>query len=194
MPVALLLTACAAQRASATMVELVSLDPGVYVTVEHLGEERTPFAGVYNLLLDTVPFEAFCVGLGTDVSIFPYQAVLEPVTTINGGLQAGYLYEQFLPEAVDDHHAAALQLAIWEVVEDWGNGLDLLSGDFRVINFADLVTTAESYLAAIPADITPPPQAVILHSDEWQDMLVPEPAVWMLFLVTMGLSPLRKRS
>ena len=192
--VAVLLTAFATQRASATMVELISLDPGVYVTIEQAGVERTPFAGVYNVLVDSAPFEAFCVGLGNDVSILPYQATVEPITSINGGLQAGWLYEQYLSEATDDQHAAALQLAIWEVVEDWDNGYDLSSGDFRVIDFADLVTTANTYLASIPADITPPPQAVVLHSDESQDMLIPEPAVWMLFLVSLVLIPLGKRS
>ena len=194
--VTLCLITCAAGHASATTVQVEYVGRGLQknVKVNYQGNKMTLRAGVNNLLIDGRPFASYRVDLDHRLSHKPWQATLEPLTSINGGRQAAYLWKTFAADVKNKDQAAGLQLAIWEVLSDGGGELDFTSGNFRVLDKKGPLETASDYLAATPAVIASLPPARILHADQSQDFLVPEPAAWLFFLATAaGLLPFRRR-
>jgi hypothetical protein len=181
--------------ASATMLEVEYTGPGVHevVKVSYLGHEMNLRTGINDLLVDDVPFESFCVDLDHPVSKSPWTATVEPVSTINGGEQAAWLWKNHAPGLDSEGAAAALQLALWEVVSDWGGGLDLTDGNFRVLGSRGVVSEASLYLSSIPDLIGYVTGVSVLHSEDSQDFLVPEPAAILMFLLTAGALSLRRR-
>lgn len=187
--------ALGAGDASATMLEVEYTGHGPHdvVKVNYLGNEMSLRTGINDLLVDHVPFASFCVDLAHPVSKSPWMATVEPVSIINGGAQAGWLWKTYAPGLDSEVAAAALQVALWEVVSDWGRGLDLDEGDFRVSGSRGVVSEADVYLNSIPDVIGHVPGVSVLHSNDSQDFLVPEPAARLMLLLTAGALGLRRR-
>jgi len=155
------------------------------VGYQHQGDNENGPAGQMNITIDGSPFIAYCVDLDNDAP-GQWEAQLLPVNVINGGLAIAYLFDTFSAGVDTDNKAAALQVAIWEVLDDSPGVLDLSLNDFRYFTdsqgqTANVLAQAQIYLNAIPA----PPvlanyvaQSVIVFSstvDQAQHMIVPEP-------------------
>jgi hypothetical protein len=179
-----------AVSASAASVEYVGLGRFSSVDIYHNGNTATVKAGELNVKVDTIPLVAFCVDL--DHSVKPAWSANEvPVTAILGGKAAAYLYDTFRPLVSDNTTAAALQVAIWEVIDDPTGPYDLGAGNFRLFGAASIATQANTYLAAIPGDlsgyVTP---SYILDSVSYpysQDLIVPEPGTLMALMLGLPL-------
>jgi hypothetical protein len=72
----------------------------------------------------------FCVDLDHQINLPTEYLVTESTTaTINNGARVAWLYKNYLGAATTQGMSAALQLAIWEVLVDNGDGLN--TGNFR---------------------------------------------------------------
>jgi MYXO-CTERM domain-containing protein len=120
----------------------------------------------------------------------------------NDGEMAAFLYLNYADTVATDDQAAALQMAIWEVVsESDANPYDVLAGDLRVSARSAAVDLANTMLGDLPDHFAVPSCVKVLQTDLHQDMLscepgtgtdVPEPAA-LSVLGLGGLVLLRKR-
>jgi hypothetical protein len=181
--------------AFATMLEIEYTGPGMHdvVRINYLGKDMRLPTGINNLLVNDVPFESYCVDLDHFISETPWMASLEPVSILNGGEQAAWLWTNYGPGVNSDDSAAALQLALWEVVADWDGVPDLSEGNFRVYGSKGVVNEASAYLSSIPNVIGHVPGVSVLHSEDSQDFLVPETATWLMFILTASALVVRRR-
>ena len=105
-------------------------------------------------------FTAFCVDPWQGSASVSNVTFVKPSDTTYG-LQAAWLFNSvFAPNKVPTRtEIAGLQLALWEVVVDFGKALDLTVGNFIVKSGdAASISLAASYLKALPTTFT---QAVI---------------------------------
>lgn len=155
------------------------------VGYQHDGNNENGPAGQMNITIDGSPFIAYCVDLDNDAP-GQWQAQLLPVNVINGGLAIAYLFDTFAAGVTTNNQAAALQVAIWEVLDDSPGVLNLSADNFRYFTAsqsqtANVLSQAQIYLNAIPAPAVLAnyvPQSVIVFSsaiDQAQHMIVPEP-------------------
>jgi len=163
-------------------------------------------------------FTAFCVDIYQNIGGGSNGAVsMIPVSSVQGGLQAAWLYNNYLDKAVAANDTAALgglQVAIWEAITD-PNDYNLSNGNFRIsgLNSAAL-TDANNMLASLKTDFDPTGlngMYAIMHSATLQDQLVklslpgvgdpptsgtPEPATMILMGIGLvglvGYKKLRK--
>jgi len=103
-------------------------------------------------------FTAFCV------DPFQYAGVgnveLVAPSTVRGGLQAAWLFENYYKNAPTKTTVAALQVALWEVVVDYDKAYNLKTGDYYVTKIngigaptATLANTTWSLADAMLADL-----------------------------------------
>lgn len=116
--------------------------------VHHLAEYSF-WAGPFVAQLDGqgATFDAYCVDLYHDLA--PTQTVtLQSIADLTGGhgLGVGWLYDTFAPTVTTSAQGAGLQLAIWDVEYDGGDGFS--TGLFRVGS-----GTSSQVLAAANADL-----------------------------------------
>lgn len=158
---------------------------------------ETGFAGEMLLTIDGTPYTGYCVDLDNDAPN-TWTASIEPVSVINGGNAIAWLFDTFATTVNSDTKGAGLQVAIWEVLDDWGGTLDLSAGNFRLISPNAVKTQAQTYLSALPSPAflaTYVPQSFIVFSsafDQAQHMITPEPAS-IVGLALAALALRRKR-
>jgi hypothetical protein len=118
-----LLLALAAISASASSLTLNSVGLGSTVSVTGNGQTYNVFAGQLNLTVDGQSMIGFCVDLYAKIGYQSYTTVTgAPASYANGG-QAAWIVQTYGPQVSTGMQAAALQLALWDVVHDAGNGL-----------------------------------------------------------------------
>lgn len=107
-----------------------------------LGNPLPPNDGVFSGYAFCVDLDHF-IGLPTE-----YEVELLSISELTHGGRAAWLYNNYLPVASTNTTSAALQLAIWDVVYDDGDGLS--TGIFRYTGGLNstVATTANGYLAA----------------------------------------------
>lgn len=107
-----------------------------------LGNPLPPNDGVFSGYSFCVDLDHF-IGLPTE-----YEVEFLSTSELSHGSRAAWLYHSFLPVANTGTTAAALQLAIWDVVYDDGDGLS--TGIFRYTGGlnATVATTASTYIGA----------------------------------------------
>jgi hypothetical protein len=144
---ALILTTILAAPASALVLGLNWGTGQLPVTIDYFGSARTVYAGSLKGYLggqlgnplppdDGTYFdELFCIDLVHSITL-PTEYEVESLTTAslaNGGRLA-WMYQNNVASAKngDSEAAAALQLALWDVLTDGGDGLDV--GDFRYVS------------------------------------------------------------
>ena len=198
-----------ARRAEAASIDFLGL--GSYSVVNVIG----PVSGnVYAGELEwawvgtppqgfTQTFTSFCLDIKSYLTD-PQTVVVKSTDDFNpvpdAGGKAAWLVNTFAATISGNQaniRAAALQVAIWEVVYDTTN--DLLAGTFRLGTGGNILAQAQSYLSALysPAGSYQTAHGRWLEADPGQDQLVvptPEPAT--LLLLALGACSLvggRKR-
>lgn len=189
-------TAFAASSAHASLIDYLGLNHSSAVEIVHLGTTRTVLAGDFHITIDGASATAFCVDLDHNI-VKEWTADKLSVTSINGGKAAAFLYDTFKNDITTEIQAAALQVAIWEVVDDFGGTLDLTGGNFRLNGSSSIATQANTYLAAIPANVSSYVTGDIVlksgNNPQSQNLLVPEPAAVLLSILSFPILGLQRR-
>lgn len=150
------------------------------------GNDKSVKAGELLIGFNSTDYTAYCVDLRHYIKS-SWGADFVSIDTMVGGRAAAFLYDSFSGSVSSDLEAAGLQSAIWEVVEDYDTGVDLAVGTFSVRGSASVITQAQTYLDALPADLSGyATNAFIINSGgspRSQNLIVPEPAT--LALVAM---------
>lgn len=152
-------------------------------------------------------FTALCIDLGNPISVgghYMYNSV-DPTSAPNphvysDGLisDAELLALQKLLGAfpmswvTTGQEAAALQAAVWEIVNEAGNVYDVTAGDF--IGGGALDTNLANHMLTVSAGYTGPlPELMALTNPCAQDLLViiPEPATFTMLVMGMGVLAVR---
>ncbi len=119
------------------------------VNINFMGNGHTYNAGAMDASLDGgAHFEAYCVDLFHSVGNGDTYAVNIKPMSMQGpnGTRAAWLFNTYAASVNTNQLGAALQLAIWDVISDNGDGFDV--GDFKSSEGGSLRTLADSYLSA----------------------------------------------
>lgn len=137
---------------SATTIEFLGNDPsmGMDITIKADGQEVTWFSGFTNLIYDGLLHQtAFCVDAFTEIWNGSHSVIVEDPSNLTGGMRMAWLMQNMLNTVTTPVQAAAMQLAIWDIAHDGGNGF--AAGRIQSIdNLTDaaVVSAAQSFLTA----------------------------------------------
>lgn len=194
--VAVALIGFAASSAQAGIVQYTGLGFNSQVQIIHNGNTMDVKAGQINITIDGSPFSSFCVDLDHSIKS-DWIASNQPVASITGGVAAAYLYDTFKNTVNTNVKGAALQIAIWEVVDDFDASLGLGAGDFKFTAAGDIMNQANAYLAALPADLSGYTTTSYVLKSGWdprsQNLIVPEPGTIIALLLGLPLFVARRR-
>ena len=204
----------------------VSLNSGTTWAGDYAGNimmKRTGGTSPIELLPDPVNFITFCIEPRENISLGQtYTWEVEPLsqgTTSIGGMgsvKAELVREligrEYLPwgGAISSVRAAAIQIAIWEIVEENSGSLNVLDGNMRFRNgsLATMLDVAQSMLDALDGTGPKPQYLYALTNPTQQDILgmaipsdvpdteTPEPATFAMFgagLLLLGVFRRRKQ-
>jgi hypothetical protein len=204
-----------AGNAFALTVQYSSVDPGQGVSayIAPFGS-NTYLAGVYNLYVSdwATTISGFCVDPAYAPTTPANNYGLQSIVAGSVYSQAAYLYDQYLFGGItqDKEHAAAIQVAIWEIIFDEKNLKNLAGGNFYLngangnilglaqgyVNMASNVNNfnASSYMLLVsPAD--GPPKSFGTGSQDYL-VRVPEPGTMLLLgsgLIALALFGRRRK-
>ena len=158
-----------------------------------LGDRLTVWAGEYDFTYQNTPYHAYCVDIDHFASTT--EVTEKPIDFLRNGEQVAYLYETNMLSVRTSTDAAALGVAIWEVLyEDQEPTFDAGSGYFYITGNDAVLQAANALLASVPDSYEPTTNLMVLHSRCKQDMLIgslgeiPEPATALLLLVGAPLA------
>ncbi len=187
---------CLGSQLQATEIEFLGMGLNKEVHYRHDGNHRAR-AGELLIEFDDEEYTAYCVDLDHRLED-KWDADFEPVSFINGGIQIAYLYDMFASMVSSNVEAAGLQVAMWELVEDFGGALDLAHGDFKLRNHHDVRAAAQGYLDALPGDLSGySTSSFILASGgcpRSQHLIVPEPTTLAMLGLGLPLLWVRRRN
>lgn len=154
------------------------------VTIHHpdLASGKRVYAGQLKIDYNGKSYVTYCVDVLQTIK--SYEGADDAITSLNNGQVVSWLYENYAPSVATDDEAAALQVAIWEVVNELNNPFDVQSGDFYLTDTrTEVITKANQILTDIelPTDFDPS-QWLVTNAD-YQDVIIPEPAT----MLTLGL-------
>ena len=155
--------------------------------------------------------DAFCVDRFAYISEGSYQVNLTSPSTVANGDRAAWLLHDILPQinaatgATQDNLAAALQIAIWDIVHDGGDGFTAgriqQSSSYRnpthsiILNLANTMVSSsqgQSYVKAVVlTNVNGANLTQRLMVDRPGDA-VPEPSTWALALTGLVWAVLRR--
>jgi hypothetical protein len=193
---------CLASQLQAAEIEFLGMGLNKYVHYGHNGDHASR-AGELLVKFDDVEYTAYCVDLDHRLKD-EWNADFEPVSFINGDIQIAFLYDMFASLVSTNVEAAGLQVAIWEVVEDFGGALNLANGDFKLNGHADVRAAAQGYLDTLPADLSGyATSSFILASgvgggrcpqQQSQHLIVPEPTTLAMLALGLPMMWVRRRN
>lgn len=153
--------------------------------------------GQINFVLDTVVRTGLCANAEATMGTVAYEVNLVDLSTVALEYrQAGYLMQKYYQSATTPVQAAALQVAIWETIND--TGYDATSGALWIGDNNPVVAAANVYLADL-VNYTAPTNVLYYQAvnNERQDVMVlentiPEPAT-IAFMVFGAVFLMRKK-
>lgn len=158
-----------------------------YELTGHFTSENTGALPLYLNISDNGQpanwFTGFCVDIYQNIWGGANGSVsMIPVSKVHGGLQAAWLYNRYLDNAVaaaahnDFAPLGGLQVAIWETVVDDYTNFNLNTGNFSVSGLNQVaLTDANTYLADLKANFNATglnSMYAIMYSTGLQDMLI----------------------
>jgi len=135
-------------------------------------------------------YAAYCLDINHWVSSCEVTPL--PISSLHNGYAVAYLFETYAGSVATGTDAAALQSALWEVLFETDPAFSVTGGYFRIDGNAPVMAAANSLLATLPPSYTPTTDLVVLHCEDYQDVLVPEPASLAVF-TALGVPLLRRR-
>jgi hypothetical protein len=185
-----------ASQTWANPVSFVNLGHFSSVSLDHNGSTMNVNAGEILIDYNAIRLTAYCVDLDHWLKN-SWDANPASVSTVNGGLEAAWLYDHFAGSVTTNAQAAGLQIAIWEVVDDSGSSFSLNDGNFRLTGSATVAAAAQGYLNALPADLSGyTTSSFIVESGinpRSQNLIVPEPACLVLLATALPIMILGRR-
>lgn len=161
-----------------------------YVTYKYEGDDDTSRAGQILINFQSQNLKAYCVDLEHSVKS-SWDASKASLDFIHGGRAAAFLFDTYSATVDTNLKAAALQVAIWEVVTDFGGSLNLLAGNFKVLDSESVRNLATTYLGSLPGDVGNYQSSSYIVKSGWdprsQHLIVPEPATLGVVMVAMGM-------
>jgi hypothetical protein len=151
------------------------------------------YAGSYNLVVDGVSMQSFCIDLEdnstTSTTTYNVTALKDaadpsfgPMGSTKATALAELLYENWVP-GMSNSALLSLQVAVWEVTADGPGSLDLTSGSFTASNAG-----ASTMLGTIDGGYAPTALFVGLSHGNYQDYVVKVPVPGAILLGMLGLS------
>ena len=120
---------------------------GQMVDLSANGQSKVTFAGIIFAEYENSPVSVFCVDLFTNIGIETFSVDAESVDLVMNGRRASWLLQTYLPQIANADQAAAVQVAIWDVVHNGGDGLT--NGTLRGgATSAQVIQLAEQYITA----------------------------------------------
>lgn len=169
---------------------------GYSETINYVLENNSRFANAGELLVkfDGNDEIAYCVDLRTTIKD-QWKGSFMGVDFLNGGNAVAFLYDTYASTVTSDNEAAALQVAIWEVIEDYST-LNLSAGNFRLIGAPTIAAIANAYLGSLPGNLDDyQTNSFVIKSEghpRSQALIVPEPGTLAALLVAIPIL-LRRR-
>ncbi len=183
-----------ATAAEATTITLTGL--GYYQTIPLIVNTTTSesaIAGQIRVNVGGTDLIAFCVDLFTNIGFSTYNTTLGAPSGYAGGQRAAWIYENYNPGVDSDEAGAALQLALWDVIHDGGDGLSAGNVQLDPAGSTSLRAVASAIVSASEGRSSN--NATILHNASFdgapaQTLITsaiptPEPGTWVM--VTVGL-------
>lgn len=166
------------------------------VTIKHYGNQMNVAAGQILLTFEGTDYEGFCVDMDHYIKN-NWTGTAVDASFITYGLAAAYLYDTYAGSVSSNLEGAALQVAIWEVIDDFGGSLDVTAGNFQLVNSSDVAGLAQTMLDAMPQDLSNyTTNSWVIKSGECprsQHQIVPEPASLVLMATAIPLMLTNKR-
>ena len=165
----------------------------------HLADGLSVIAGQDLLTYENAELTGFCVDI--DQYAGTSEVTETAATDLHNGYLVAYLVEKYGMAATTNQQAAAVQLAIWEVLyEPAGHGFNVTTGDLSAVNCDSSLATAANLLLADLPETYESHSIRVLATVTSQDFVivpargaVPEPAI--LALLTLGgVGLLRRRT
>ena len=152
---------------------------------------RRVSAGQYLISYEGTDYASYCV------DIYHYLGSGEvtelPIDSLNNGDLVAFLFETYSEDVQDNIDAAALGVAIWEVIFETSDNFDVTDGYLSITGNDAVAQAANDLLSTLPDSYQTQWDMLVLHSDCKQDMIIPgspipEPATLMILnLGAMGL-------
>ena len=155
------------------------------------------YAGMYNFAISggsgfyTGSYKGYCVEPAFESS--PFEATIVAVTEGSRYEAAAYLLGQYYSiTSINSQKAAQVQLAVWELVWDFGGGYDLGSGVFQTSTYTTEVNNLISEAVAAISGFTPSGYYVAqapagAFGEAPQDFIFKTPEPGVLTLLGLGL-------
>ena len=163
-----------------------------------LADNLTVYAGQEKVNFRGVDYLVYCV----DTNHYAASAdmTVKPVTSVNNGDKVAFLFNTYAPGVTTNLQAAALGVALWEVINETSPTFNANSGYFSITGNTDVATAANVLLASMPTHYDTTNYPSILFNPTAQSFVVgisntpvPEPAT-MAMVVIGGAGMLLRRS
>lgn len=180
---------------ASTIIEYNGL--GLHQSINYVLDHQSRFASAGQLLIefDGADEIAYCVDLRTSIK-GEWKGSFMDVDFLKGGKAAAFLYDTYAASVDTNLKAAALQVAIWEVIEDYST-LNLSAGNFRLIGAPTIATQAGIYLNSLPGNLDDyQTNAFVIKSEgspKSQALIVPEPGTLAALLAGFPILMYRRR-
>jgi hypothetical protein len=189
------LAATSAFAGPTVQVQYLNVGPGEVVTISSDFYNGGCWAGVYNLKVNGQATPSFCIDLQNESVSTPetYQVVAladapNPSAGPMGPTKAAdltQLLSKYWTNSLDADHAAGLQLAVWEIVDEKSGSYNIATGNFQAAGNGVVSTYAEDYLSNFNTGSLG--SYVAVTSLIYQDYAIQVPAPGAILLGSIGV-------